>query len=472
MKIEEACRMGFCKQCGKAYAEGQTFCKECGASIKGKEAFSQPEQRKPMKKSHKIIMVTALVLLAGLYGGHQYMKSLYTPDKTVESFATAVSKGDVKRAEKLMDLDSIKWGKDDKGLKAYLAYLDTDLPYLTDQLEGHARAFNEGKLAPATITDENGNGLFTFMKGEKAFGIYDTYTLKVIPFKMNVYSDIETFEVSLDGEKATISEGNHVIKGVLPGERPLTGTFDGSYSTFKEKQDLSFTEAYDNELEVSIDFGAAYVYVDEYEEISAILINGKKQEKLPHDTPLGPFATDGSVTVTGEFEYKGKTYKSVPQKVQTSGSNFLTFEYPELDDIREAEEAAFEQEAAEAQEAVETEGNIRNFIEDYTYESVQARNEGDFWLVEYMHHPDGEAYAESRDFIEYLYENDIKEEVIDLKVISIEEDGSDYIVTTQETFNIYDSAGDVSRKSYKTKYRITDSAGVLQVWELIETNEI
>ncbi|MBV6685808.1 hypothetical protein KV679_19135 [Bacillus sp. JRC01] len=66
----------------------------------------------------------------------------------------------------------------------------------------------------------------------------------------------------------------------------------------------------------------------------------------------------------------------------------------------------------------------------------------------------------------------LKEEVIDFKAIIIEEDGSDYLVTTQETFDIYDSAGDVSRKSYKTTYRITDSAGVLQVWELIETNEI
>ncbi|MGD7049793.1 hypothetical protein FZC83_17285 [Rossellomorea marisflavi] len=57
---------------------------------------------------------------------------------------------------------------------------------------------------------------------------------------------------------------------------------------------------------MSIDFGAGYVYVDEYDEISVLLINGKKQEKLPHDTPLGPFATDGSVTATGEFEYKGR----------------------------------------------------------------------------------------------------------------------------------------------------------------------
>ncbi|MEW4309307.1 hypothetical protein Q0M90_19520 [Rossellomorea marisflavi] len=118
----------------------------------------------------------------------------------------------MKRAEKLMDLDSIKQGKDEKGLKPYLVYLVTDLSYLTDQPEGHAQAFNEGKLAPATITDENGNGLFTFLKGEKAFGIYDTYTLNVIPFKMNVYSDIETFEVSLDGEMAMISEEDHVIK--------------------------------------------------------------------------------------------------------------------------------------------------------------------------------------------------------------------------------------------------------------------
>lgn len=474
MNIEEACRMGFCKQCGKEYAEGQTFCKECGVPIKGKQEvpLSQSEQRKPWKKSHKILLITALLLMGGLYGGHQYMKSLYTPDKTVESFAAAVSKADVKRAEKIMNLDSIKQGKDEKGMKSYLAYLDTDLPYLTDQLEEHARSFRDGKLAPATITDENGNGLFTFMKGEKAFGIYDTYTLKVIPFNMAVYSDIETFEVILDGEKVTISEGNHVIKGVLPGGRPLTGTFDGSYSTFEEKQDFSFTEAYDNELEVSMDFGAGYVYLDEYGETSTLLINGKKQEKLPYDTPLGPFATDGSVTATGEFEYKGKTYKSEPLKIQTSGSNFLSFEYPELDSIREAEEEAFEQEAEEALEAERTEENIRTFIEDYTYESVQARNEGDFWLVEYMHHPDGEAYAESRDFIEYLYENDIKEEVIDFKVISIEEDGKDYLVTTQETFDIEDSAGEVSRKRYKTTYRITASAGVLQVWELIETNEI
>lgn len=474
MNIEEACRVGFCKQCGTKYAEGQTFCKECGVPIKEKQEvpLSQSAQRKPWKKSHKILLITALLLVGGLYGGHQYMKSLYTPDKTVESFVAAVSEGDVKRAEKIMDLDSIKQGKDEKGMKTYLAYLDTDLPYLTDQLEEHARSFQDGRLSPATITDENGNGLFTFMEGEKAFGIYNTYALKVIPFNMAVYSDIETFEVILDGEKVTISEGNHVIKGVLPGERPLTGTFDGSDSAFEEKHDLSFTDAYDNELEVSIDFGAGYVYVDEYGELSTLLINGKKQEKLPYDTPLGPFATDGSVTVTGEFEYKGKTYKSEPVKIQTSGFTFLSFEYPELDKVREAEEEASEQEAEEVLEAGRTEENIRTFIENYTYESVQARNEGDFWLVEYMHHPDGEAYAESREYIEYLYEQNINEEVIDFKVISIEEDGEDYLVTTQETFDIEDSAGEVSRKNYNTQYRITDSGGVLQVWELIETKEI
>ncbi|MGG4549061.1 zinc-ribbon domain-containing protein [Rossellomorea marisflavi] len=132
--------MGFCKQCGTEYAEGQTFCKECGVPIKGKQEvpLSQSEQRKPWKKSHKILLITALLLMGGLYAGHEYMKSLYTPDKTVESFAAAVSKADVKRAEKIMDLDSIKQGKDEKGMKSYLAYLDTDLPYLTDQLEEHA----------------------------------------------------------------------------------------------------------------------------------------------------------------------------------------------------------------------------------------------------------------------------------------------------------------------------------------------
>ncbi|WP_142129444.1 TcaA NTF2-like domain-containing protein [Bacillus sp. SLBN-3] len=66
----------------------------------------------------------------------------------------------------------------------------------------------------------------------------------------------------------------------------------------------------------------------------------------------------------------------------------------------------------------------------------------------------------------------LKEEVIDFKVISIEEDGEDYLVNTQETFDIQDSDGEVSRKRFRTQFRITDSADVLQVWELIETNEI
>ncbi|WP_445509040.1 TcaA NTF2-like domain-containing protein [Rossellomorea marisflavi] len=43
----------------------------------------------------------------------------------------------------------------------------------------------------------------------------------------------------------------------------------------------------------------------------------------------------------------------------------------------------------------------------------------------------------------------LKEEVIDFKVISIEEDGSDYLGTTQETFDIEDSDEEVTHKSFR-----------------------
>ncbi|WP_370294506.1 zinc-ribbon domain-containing protein [Rossellomorea marisflavi] len=464
--------MGYCKNCGAELSEGKKFCKDCGLPLSASgEEQAPPKQRKPWTMMQKIITASILVLVGAGVAGHFYIKAAYSPDTLVDQFTVAVKDKDLKKARKVFDLQDIKQETGDKEVKKYLAYLQEDLPELVNQLEGQAASFKEGTSAAATVTDEQGNDLFHFTKGKKFLGIYDTYTLNVIPFTVVTDANLEAYTVSLNGQGKVAKEKQAELTGLLPVESKLEASLETSYSTFKEEESLDFTEATENQLDLSIEFAGKYVFLDEYdqEEVSALLVNGKKmKDQVKYETPIGPFPTDGSIEIVAEHTVKDKTYTSDAIKVTNLSSEYLYFEYPEL---MKEQDAAWYSSWDEEEEEPDVEAELAEFVEDYTYAIVEARNTGDFSGAAPFHDPDGEAYAEAEKYAAGLYKAGTKEDVIDVTVGEIEEDGDAYIVHLEDTFNITTSDGSEKESTFDTIYKVISTDEGYLVNELIDTDK-
>lgn len=419
----------------------------------------------------KIITASILVLVGAGVAGHFYIKAAYSPDTLVDQFTVAVKDKDLKKARKVFDLQDIKQETGDKEVKKYLAYLQEDLPELVNQLEGQAASFKEGTSAAATVTDEQGNDLFHFTKGKKFLGIYDTYTLNVIPFTVVTDANLEAYTVSLNGQGKVAKEKQAELTGLLPVESKLEASLETSYSTFKEEESLDFTEATENQLDLSIEFAGKYVFLDEYdqEEVSALLVNGKKmKDQVKYETPIGPFPTDGSIEIVAEHTVKDKIYTSDAIKVTNLSSEYLYFEYPEL---MKEQDAAWYSSWDEEEEDPDVEAELTEFVEDYTYAIVEARNTGDFSGAAPYHDPDGEAYGQAEQYAADLYKAGTQEEVVDVTVGEIEEDGDAYIVHLEDTFNITKSDGSEKESTFDTIYKVISTDEGYLVNELIDTDK-
>ncbi|MEW4328412.1 hypothetical protein Q0N12_17330 [Rossellomorea marisflavi] len=464
--------MGYCKNCGAELSEGKKFCKDCGLPLSASaEEQAPPKQRKPWTMMQKIITASIFVLVGAGVAGHFYIKAAYSPDTLVDQFTVAVKDKDLKKARKVFDLQDIKQETGDKEVKKYLAYLQEDLPELVNQLEGQAASFKEGTSAAATVTDEQGNDLFHFTKGKKFLGIYDTYTLNVIPFTVVTDANLEAYTVSLNGQGKVAKEKQAELTGLLPVESKLEASLETSYSTFKEEESLDFTEATENQLDLSIEFAGKYVFLDEYdqEEVSALLVNGKKmKDQVKYETPIGPFPTDGSIEIVAEHTVKDKIYTSDAIKVTNLSSEYLYFEYPEL---MKEQDAAWYSSWDEEEEDPDVEAELTEFVEDYTYAIVEARNTGDFSGAAPFHDPDGEAYAEAEKYAAGLYKAGTKEEVVDVTIGEIEEDGEAYIVHLEDTFNITTSDGSEKESTFDTIYKVISTDDGYLVNELIDTDK-
>ena len=131
------------------------------------------------------------------------------------------------------------------------------------------------------------------------------------------------------------------------------------------------------------------------------------------------------------------------------------------------------QENAQPHNASADQNSIEEFMKQYIQTSIKAMNEGNFSLVESFHNPEGKSYKESKDYIDYIVSKGIKEDVLSIKVIDYVKSEDDYLVNTNEEYDIHYSDGTTDRKKFASTYRITQSEDHgYQLWALESTNEI
>lgn len=450
--------MKFCKNCGIERKVGQKFCNSCGhpfeASGLGEtvqdpasnvgQRTAEPE-KKPMSKKNKIIILSAVAAVVILFGAHKFIASLYTPEKTIDAFEQAVKSKNVKEAKKVISFEQFEGDFKDGEIKSYLAYLKDY------QSEISSTFSYEGVTAGATVIDDSNNELVRLVKGDKKFGLYQQYKIEALPFEIAVSANLDGAEVEYRENKQKLEE-DFTIKDVLPGDTELAGSYKGDYASLTATEKLDFQDAYANELDIYLDFEGEYIDIYSNIEDSVLFVNGKSTgEKVSDVDDFGPIPADGSITLHAEYETKDGVMKTAAQKV--INTNYIDLEFTE-DTPEETEEA------------------LNSFMEDYYYASVSAMNAGEFSFVSPYLDPDGKAYTESKDYVEYIYEKGITEEVVSVEVTDYEKTDEGYVVDTEDVYDITYEDGTTKRQEYKSSYKVNKlEDGTLEINELVSTDE-
>ncbi|MEC5423229.1 hypothetical protein QGM71_06900 [Virgibacillus sp. C22-A2] len=115
---------------------------------------------------------------------------------------------------------------------------------------------------------------------------------------------------------------------------------------------------------------------------------------------------------------------------------------------------------------------IASFMESYTRSSVDAINYRNYYYVEDYIADDSPRAKEAEEYIDYLEEKGITEDLLETELESVEKiDDSTWNVTMVESFTIYnpDSSQD---KTFRTKVVLKKINDEYKVYELVETKEV
>ncbi|WP_163969691.1 zinc ribbon domain-containing protein [Oceanobacillus halotolerans] len=486
--------MEFCKNCGSKVKNDHSFCTSCGHPVTQESESntenkalaenktikpqpqqsrrlnqsSTPKQAKPKKKMSiktKVLFVLVLLLVVAGFGGHKVLEHRYSPESIAETFDKAVANEDAELAKSVMQFTAFPNDLSDETIQTYLSFLKgLEIDYASDLTKAYHAAQNT-ITSQRVLIENSGNELIELIQSGKKFGLYDDYRIKAIPFEVEMEADLKGAAVTLQGETHTLTEPV-TLKHILPGAYTIKGSYEGEYTDLSKEMELDFLEAKQNVLAVFLDFDDHHVKVRSNERDSTLFINGEETGAIGGGFELGPVATDGSLVVHAEFDDE----KTEEVAITDEKTIHLNFAEKESADRSGSNNGSNNEDVA--RDNVAKYPALVDFMEVYATTSVTAMNLGDFSIVEPMLHPEGKAYPESRDYINYVYEEGITEDVISVSVENIEVDGDDFIVDTIEVYDIHYADDSTQRKTFESRYtvsRISDE--YYQVWELIWTNE-
>lgn len=116
---------------------------------------------------------------------------------------------------------------------------------------------------------------------------------------------------------------------------------------------------------------------------------------------------------------------------------------------------------------------ISDFMLDFGNRNIEAISNRQFGFVAPYLDMNGEAYEETRSYLNYLGEKGITEELVGLQTNKVEKLGDDaYLVTTYEAYHIFYSDGSAKFKSFNSEYKITFQDQRFYINKLIKTEEL
>ena len=457
-----------CRNCGSPFDTQRKFCKNCG-HLNNEVIVEHSSIKKVFStKTFTLTIVSVLCLSIILYLTHTFLTNKYKPEKTITNFEQMVMENDYKGLKQILAQGKTEAALSDKALYGFIKFLkeDNKIQDISSGLTKSAQGIKSYKKLNY-VEDENNNKIVKLVKGKKKFGLYQQYHIKAYPFTIEVYSDVEKTQLSLDGKKMEelASKNNPVtLKKVLPGEHHLNGTYKTDYLTLKKDKTIDFSDSYENQITVNLELGGGYleIYSNHYD--GEIYVDGKKTGlKIKDIDEFGPIPTDRSI----ELHAVLKTEKGLlnSNKVKVKNDETVYLEFPGIYADGEGPEESDSYESIDEY--------IYNFLDNYLNDSVYAINTGDFYEVSEYLSFSGNHYDLQRDTVLDYYSRGITEELVDFKIINIEENSSGALVTIEDEYNIHFEDGTKKNKAFKTTFQIYMGEGdTIAIESLISTNEL
>lgn len=439
----------FCTECGSSIKEEEQFCPSCGAKfistppveIQQSSVVTRvnPKQSQPVWK--KVVYSLLILIVAICVGGHFFIKSITSPEKSIQPIYNALLNNDEKTLFEKITVPK----KVDYDAQSYIAYInDQDMNLFLQTLTQNASSVHNDGI---TRIIEHGDGSELLrLKADKFLYFYPV--VKVIPSSSDVtlVTDLKDATFSFNKKDFPLDGDSIKIGSFLPGNYPVTATSKGQFVPHSADWSVSVNTVKDSN-EISLMKIDTMIVLDGEEPDSIVHVNGLSTKKtIAELKSIGP--------VFGETKFDLHVEKKTPTgevatshlEVSTGGSESY-FSFPS--------NLSFEEKTSTeiAEENFDKQG-LENFVLGFRDSYSQALTEQNFGLISPYLAPDSVAYKELVDFIgdlgdDYYHYDFTLNEVTETEVFE-----NEAFVSMYEEFTFTNHKDDVTHYERDKKYNI------------------
>lgn len=378
----------FCVECGSSIREEEQFCPSCGAKyistesveVKSNSKTKEAPAKQPRPIWKKFVYLLLFLIIAGGIRSHFYIKSITSPEATVESVYISLLNKDEK-----MLFENILISKDtDYNAQNYISYindqqLDSFFQTLLQNVNGtHADGITR------IIEHENGSELFR-LKAEKFLFFYPIVKVYAVSSDVILLTDLKDAIFSFNKKEFPLDGDSIEIGSFLPGDYPVTATSSGEFVPHSADWSV-FVSTSEDVNEVTLMKADTMITLDSDESDSTVYINGVSTKKTINDLKtIGPIFGDTAFDLYVEKKTPSGELITSYEEVGTAGST-LYFD--------------FDEQIPEEITAVDFDKKkLEEFVLDFRESYSLALTEQDFEIIRPYLTRDSVAYEELVDFI-------------------------------------------------------------------------
>jgi uncharacterized membrane protein YvbJ len=304
-----------CTNCGNPLKNRANFCTQCGMEASNDETYKSRFARKNLKKkiswskNQKIWtlgVVGAILALSIIYFTINHIVNI---DRMISEFEEAIIDQDASKLASLISSGSEELEVNDQTVTPLMTWLSNnpkDLAAAMNQLREQAKTIEQNGDLP----DKEAEGkIVNLKKGSKLFGLFDRYSLEVLPAYVELTAPYEdTVFMYGKEELGKKKEQTGVIKAgpYIPGNHKFRAKLVTEYVDLEKTVEAELKPGQDNE--VSFDFDADEVNIltdlgSLNTEVELLVNNESIKWELPSDKPFGPVLLDGSMNMALKFEF-------------------------------------------------------------------------------------------------------------------------------------------------------------------------
>ncbi|WP_332645986.1 TcaA NTF2-like domain-containing protein [Lysinibacillus sp. 54212] len=439
----------FCIKCGEPFVNDlEPSATATNHEPKGSDQVPPIQKKKSPSFLNKKLLIMLGALLVVLFGSYWILEKTFSnKDSLIATLEQVVVSDDADKFYEALTINDAS----DVEKKAYKQYLkENDVSEIANTLVKSISVLHESdQLLTQVATEDSEVDQFKVIKIKK-FGLFNSYEIQPIKFKVFAETNSNAIEVSIDGQNKRLSTDESVsISKYLPGKYPYTVLWETEIGSVTVERQVDIWPSESNVLDGSLPMYEVDLIDGPYDEWN-YLINGKQLN-------LKKYIVDGRFVVPEGVEFKlvatfkenGVLYESEP--VQINGSAYPEFSFLKYEQKLELEAAKqeLEREKEYAKQVAESEISslIQNYLTIYSYGYVDALNT--------VISTDSAFYAQQAKYLQSLLDKNTQAEIDEYDIVSVQENGGgSYTVTVDELYTIIKPDANPKEVKQKSIYTV------------------